>query len=85
MPAPHTLRLLLLVATVSCAAQNNSSPVWTDSVPSSRDVVVREGSSALIQCNVTGSRDDVKWYNSKGRLLGEGGGNDPATLQSLNG
>lgn len=34
-------------------------------------IVVKEGSSMLIECNVTGGHDDFRWYNSKGPLLGE--------------
>lgn len=34
-------------------------------------IVVEEGSSMLIECNVTGGHDDFKWFNSKGPLLGE--------------
>ncbi|XP_035289090.1 microfibril-associated glycoprotein 3-like isoform X3 [Anguilla anguilla] len=46
------------------------------SLPSVRDIVVKEGSSALIECNVTGSSEDIMWYNSKGHVLDneEGGG-----------
>lgn len=36
-------------------------------------MVAREGSSALIECNVTGQHNDVQWFNSKGALTGEGG------------
>lgn len=83
MPEPqkhHLLLLLLAVPVLSGrsadGAQNDSDVevAWLASVPSSRDIVVREGSSTLIECNVTGSHDDIKWYNSKGILLGEGGG-----------
>ncbi|XP_029029567.1 microfibrillar-associated protein 3-like [Betta splendens] len=79
MPAPPTRQLLLLLlAGCSGGAQNQSHadaapPAWADGVPSSREVVLREGSSALIPCNVTGSRRDVQWYHPKGRLLGAGG------------
>ncbi|XP_034764594.2 microfibril-associated glycoprotein 3-like [Acipenser ruthenus] len=41
-------------------------------LPARRDVIVREGSSAVIACNVTGGQDArVVWYNSKGHLLEE--------------
>lgn len=86
MPAPqkhHLLPLLLAVSLLSGwsadGARNDSRaevaapPGWMASVPSSRDIVVREGASTLIECNVTGSHDDIKWYNSRGPLLGEGG------------
>ncbi|XP_078121652.1 LOW QUALITY PROTEIN: microfibril-associated glycoprotein 3-like [Sander vitreus] len=39
-------------------------------VPSGGEVTVKEGSSVLIECNVTAGYDDIKWYNSKGPLLG---------------
>ena len=34
-----------------------------------REIVVKEGASAQIECNVTGSNDDIQWYNSKGVVL----------------
>lgn len=83
MSAPQKHYLLLLVLLLSGwwadGAQNDSdvelvSPEWVASVPSSRDIVVREGSSTLIECNVTGRHEEIKWYNSKGTLLGEGEG-----------
>ena len=40
-------------------------------LPALRDIVVKEGSSTLIECNVTGSHDDILWYNSKGHILDE--------------
>ncbi|MBN3296244.1 microfibril-associated glycoprotein 3 [Amia ocellicauda] len=45
-------------------------------LPALREVVVKEGSSTLIECNVTGSYEDILWYNSKGHILDEeeGGG-----------
>lgn len=79
----HLSRLLLTVLLLSDwtaeGAQNGSeveaaSSVRLSSDPSSRDIVVREGSSTLIECNVTGGHDDIKWFNSKGPLLGEGAG-----------
>ncbi|XP_062392803.1 microfibril-associated glycoprotein 3-like [Sardina pilchardus] len=42
-------------------------------LPTSRDIVVKEGSSTLIECNVTGSHNDIMWYNSKGHILDEEG------------
>ncbi|XP_039632181.1 microfibril-associated glycoprotein 3-like [Polypterus senegalus] len=42
-----------------------------------RDIIAKEGSSALIECNLTGNHyDDILWYNSKGHILDEerGGG-----------
>ncbi|GLD46342.1 microfibrillar-associated protein 3-like protein [Lates japonicus] len=75
----HLSRLLLTILLLGDwsaeGAQNGSeveaaSSVWLSSEPSSRDIVAREGSSTLIECNVTGGHDDIKWYNSKGPLLG---------------
>lgn len=37
-------------------------------------IVVKEGSSMLITCNVTGTRDNISWYNSKGPLQGDDAG-----------
>ncbi|CAB1352482.1 unnamed protein product [Coregonus sp. 'balchen'] len=46
------------------------------SLPTLRDIVVKEGASTLIECNVTGKLDGIQWYNSKGHILDEeeGGG-----------
>ncbi|XP_064423066.1 microfibril-associated glycoprotein 3 [Latimeria chalumnae] len=36
------------------------------------DIIVKEGTSAVIECNVNGTHyKEVFWYNSKGRLLDE--------------
>ncbi|KAM9847299.1 microfibrillar-associated protein 3-like [Aulostomus maculatus] len=78
---PHPSHLLLLAFLLlggwtADGAENRSkvetaSPVrWLASGPSSRDIVVKEGSSVLLECNVTGVHDEIKWYNSKGPLLG---------------
>ncbi|MBN3276723.1 MFAP3 protein, partial [Polyodon spathula] len=41
-------------------------------LPALRDVIVEEGSSAVIACDVTGRQDaDIIWYNSKGHVLEE--------------
>ncbi|KAK9536847.1 hypothetical protein VZT92_006601 [Zoarces viviparus] len=67
------LTVLLLGGRTADGALNGSeavSPVLPPSVPSSRNIVAKEGSSALIECNVTAAYDDIKWYNSKGTLLG---------------
>ncbi|XP_034033760.1 microfibrillar-associated protein 3-like isoform X2 [Thalassophryne amazonica] len=37
-------------------------------------MVVKEGSSTLITCNMTKGHDDIQWYNSKGHLLSENAG-----------
>ncbi|XP_044226454.1 microfibrillar-associated protein 3-like [Thunnus albacares] len=71
------LTVLLLSGRTADGAHNGSelaSSVRLAGVPSSGDIVVKEGSSALIKCNVTGGRGDIKWYNSKGPLLGDDAG-----------
>ncbi|XP_028276946.1 microfibrillar-associated protein 3-like [Parambassis ranga] len=78
LPQNHLLSHLLVTALLlgSRAADGAHSRSEAASGPSSsRDIVAKEGSSVLIECNVTGSRDDVKWFNSAGPLLGvnEGG------------
>ncbi|KAA8586503.1 hypothetical protein FQN60_000339, partial [Etheostoma spectabile] len=70
------LAVLLPVAWTAHGANNGSEAegvssahlVWTG-VPSGGDITVKEGSSVLIECNVTAGYDDIKWYNSKGPLL----------------
>ncbi|XP_075066213.1 microfibril-associated glycoprotein 3 [Mixophyes fleayi] len=45
--------------------------------PAHRDQIAKEGSSTVIECNLTATQNgDVVWFNSKGRPLGqvEGGG-----------
>uniref|UniRef100_A0AAQ6AHA5 Ig-like domain-containing protein n=1 Tax=Amphiprion ocellaris TaxID=80972 RepID=A0AAQ6AHA5_AMPOC len=44
------------------------------SFPSSRDVVAKEGSSIVIECNVTDGNHEVKWFNPKGALLANDAG-----------
>ncbi|XP_040906687.1 microfibrillar-associated protein 3-like [Toxotes jaculatrix] len=79
----HLSHLLLTVLLLSGwtveAAQNGSEVEAASSIvmtnnPSNRDIVVKEGSSTLIECNVTGHHNNIKWYNSKGPLLAEGAG-----------
>ncbi|XP_029375508.1 microfibrillar-associated protein 3-like [Echeneis naucrates] len=70
----HLSGLLLAVLLLcGCTAEgdHNGSEVAPPQHPS---MVVKEGSDTMIECNVTGSRRDVKWYNPKGLLLGEGTG-----------
>ena len=55
----------------SHAARNRSAvslQLLADLTPR-REIVVKEGASAQIECNVTGSNDDIQWYNSKGVVL----------------
>lgn len=68
------LSVLLLHGWTADGAGNTSAALG----PPSRDVVVKEGSSALIECNVTGDYTDMKWYNPKGRLLGQDEGTQRA-------
>ncbi|XP_029303288.1 microfibrillar-associated protein 3-like isoform X2 [Cottoperca gobio] len=70
------LTVLLLGGWTADGAENGSEEEAVYSmrlagVHSSGDIVVKEGSSKLIECNVTGGYDDFKWFNSKGPLLGE--------------
>lgn len=69
----HLLLTVLLVGSWTADGAQNRSEVEAVSfnVSSRRHIVVKEGSSALIECNVTGGHNDIKWYNSKGPLLGE--------------
>ncbi|XP_054482159.1 microfibrillar-associated protein 3-like [Anoplopoma fimbria] len=71
----HLLLTVLLLGGWTADGALNGSEALTSvrlaDVPSSRDIVVKEGSSTLIECNVTGGYDDIKWYNSKGPLLGD--------------
>ncbi|XP_026184486.1 microfibril-associated glycoprotein 3 [Mastacembelus armatus] len=70
---PHLLPLLLLLllsGQTAAGAQNASEAKAASSF--SRDIVVKEGSSTVIECNVTGGHDHIRWYNSKGPLLDEG-------------
>ncbi|XP_078087036.1 microfibrillar-associated protein 3-like [Mustelus asterias] len=47
------------------------------SLPAHRDLIVKEGTSVLIECNVNSSYlHNVLWYNSKGDLLEETGETD---------
>ncbi|XP_054902456.1 microfibrillar-associated protein 3-like [Poeciliopsis prolifica] len=73
----HTLLLLLGCWTADGAHNDSEAGSITELAPvtSSRYILAKEGSSTLIECNVTEVQEDVRWYNSKGLLLGkeEGG------------
>lgn len=79
LPMSGLLHTMLLLGWPAYAAQQASElkkappglPIVTTT--GSLHVVAREGSSALIACNVTGEHDDVQWFNSRGALAGEGG------------
>lgn len=58
--------LLLLCTCVVDAAQNRS-----EEETASAGVVLKEGTDALLECNVTGVRGDVRWYGPGGRQLVE--------------
>uniref|UniRef100_A0A3Q1F0Y4 Microfibril-associated glycoprotein 3 n=1 Tax=Acanthochromis polyacanthus TaxID=80966 RepID=A0A3Q1F0Y4_9TELE len=62
--------VLLLGSWTADGAQNRSEV----SFPSSRDVVAKEGSSVVIECNVTDGNQEVKWFNPKGALLAHDAG-----------
>lgn len=67
--------LLLLRGRTADGAENRSETASSvPSVSSGRDMVVKEGSNTLIQCNVTGGLGDVRWFDPKGRPLGEDAG-----------
>ncbi|XP_015817354.3 microfibrillar-associated protein 3-like isoform X1 [Nothobranchius furzeri] len=71
------LAVLLLAGCTAPGAPGGSeavSQVQLDSVSSSRVIMVQEGSSALIECNVTEEQDGVMWYNSRGPLVGDDAG-----------
>ncbi|XP_005800438.1 microfibril-associated glycoprotein 3 [Xiphophorus maculatus] len=69
----HTLLLLLGCWTADGAHNDSEAGSVTELAPvaSSRYILAKEGSSTLIECNVTEVQEDVRWYNSKGLLLGE--------------
>lgn len=70
----HYLLLTVLLLSVWTAdGLNNISGVEVKSDPqgNSKYITVKEGSSMLIRCNLTGSHEGVKWYNSQGLLKGE--------------
>ncbi|KAM3601105.1 uncharacterized protein V6R79_007744 [Siganus canaliculatus] len=70
-----TLRLLLTHVVLAVLLQGGPAADGAQNRPETSTllqatIVAKEGSSALIECNVTGSTDDVQWFNSKGRLQG---------------
>ncbi|XP_051870175.1 microfibril-associated glycoprotein 3-like isoform X2 [Pristis pectinata] len=55
------------VSSVSRAGSN-----FLSNLPAHRDLIVKEGTSVLIECNVNSSQFyNILWYNSKGSLLKE--------------
>lgn len=71
----HWLATFLLLNCWKAGGAHNGSEVVTSmqraSIP---PIVVKEGSSMLITCNVTGTYDNISWYNSKGPLQGDDAG-----------
>ncbi|KAM4544978.1 microfibrillar-associated protein 3-like [Odontesthes bonariensis] len=69
--------VLLLSGCTADGAHNESeaaASLQMTTFPSSKDIMVKEGSSILIECNITVRHEDIKWYNSKGHLLEDGAG-----------
>ncbi|KAM7328575.1 microfibrillar-associated protein 3-like isoform X2 [Alexandromys fortis] len=79
---PPSVPFLILVSTLATAksltnSTFNGTDVVLGSVPvivaKTDHIIVKEGSSALINCSVHGAPDlGFKWYNSVGKLLREG-------------
>ena len=78
---PPSVPFLILVSTLATAksvtnSTFNGTDVVLGSVPivvaKTDHIIVKEGSSALINCSVQGAPDlGFKWYNSVGKLLRE--------------
>lgn len=68
MLSPGNQQLLLAMLLAGCTA--DGAP---DVSQASGLVSVKEGSSVLIRCNMTG-HGSIDWYNSRGHLLGDRGG-----------
>ncbi|XP_038144376.1 microfibrillar-associated protein 3-like [Cyprinodon tularosa] len=69
----HALIVLLLLVCWTADGAHNDTEAGTfthlASVPPGKYILAKEGSSTLIECNVTADQEDVRWYNSKGLLL----------------
>lgn len=65
--------LLLLGARTADGAYNDSEETFPRRT-NNRNMVVKEGSNTLLECNVTEGHGDIKWYNSKGTLLDDDAG-----------
>lgn len=91
MLPPHKhLLLLLLLAGLLLLGGGAGAPVGSEAESSARagrvpssggSLLAKEGSSARIECNVTGGHEDIKWYNSKGHLLGDDAGTRGRKIQ----
>ncbi|XP_068601061.1 microfibril-associated glycoprotein 3-like [Brachionichthys hirsutus] len=64
------LTVLLLGGRRAGGAQNRSDADPASLLRPAGVVVAKEGSSVLIECNVTGGRGGVAWFSSKGPLIG---------------
>lgn len=77
-PNPHLSHWLATFLLLNCwkagGAHNGSEVVTSMQRANIPPIVVKEGSSMLITCNVTGTRDNISWYNSKGPLQGDDAG-----------
>ncbi|XP_061558687.1 microfibrillar-associated protein 3-like isoform X1 [Phycodurus eques] len=62
-----TIPVLLLL----CVHAVDGAEKRSDTQTVSGSVVLKEGTDALIECNVTGVRSDVRWYGPGGHLLVE--------------
>ncbi|XP_076843054.1 microfibrillar-associated protein 3-like [Brachyhypopomus gauderio] len=77
MRRPADLRLLALMVSVHVACgvtapsqrERAVSAEELARLPAPHHVLANEGASVVMECNVTGARDGVVWYNSKGHLL----------------
>ncbi|XP_019713678.1 microfibril-associated glycoprotein 3-like isoform X2 [Hippocampus comes] len=67
MPTAKNMPVLLLLCTCVVDGAENRSEQETESA----SVVLKEGTDALIECNVTGGHGDVRWYGPGGRQLVE--------------
>ncbi|XP_067899734.1 microfibril-associated glycoprotein 3-like [Heterodontus francisci] len=60
------------VSTERASSVANAGSHFHSSLPAHRDLIVKEGTSVLIECNVNSSQlHKILWYNSKGNLLEE--------------
>lgn len=65
----HLLLTVLLFGCCAADGAHNESEVMNTQL-SGQTIIAKEGLSTLIECNVTGG-NNIKWFNSKGTLLGE--------------
>ncbi|XP_074528491.1 microfibrillar-associated protein 3-like [Halichoeres trimaculatus] len=76
----HPSHLLLTVLLFGCCtahrAQNETEMEMTKlaTTPLGRNMVAKEGTSVVIECNMTGVHYGIRWYNPRGSLLEEESG-----------